>query len=258
MISTLPRVTRFSLVPRAPTLARQMSERSSDDPPLYDGHIPTSLVQKLILAGGSSIISLTAPWRGDMVAVSGEVLPGTETALRSLHDKMVGSEEGARVLSERPLITAASTASLHRLPAGTVGRTYADWMKGYNYSPDDRCPVQFVDDPDLAYVMTRYRQTHDLTHAVLGMPTTMVGEVVVKMVEGMQTGLPMCVLGGILGPVRFTDRQREQYRKLLPWVESTGAEAELFLNVFYENRWEQDLQDFKRERNIKEPPLKLL
>ena len=46
-----------------------MSERSSDDP-LYDGHIPTSLVQKLILAGGSSIISLTAPWRGDMVAVS--------------------------------------------------------------------------------------------------------------------------------------------------------------------------------------------
>jgi ubiquinone biosynthesis protein Coq4 len=33
-----------------------------------------------------------------------------------------------------------------------------------------------MEDPQLAYVMTRYRETHDLVHTVLGMPTNMLGE----------------------------------------------------------------------------------
>ena len=31
--------------------------------------------------------------------------------------------------------------------------------------------VRFVDDPELAYVMQRYREIHDFTHTLLGMPT---------------------------------------------------------------------------------------
>jgi ubiquinone biosynthesis protein COQ4 len=31
-------------------------------------------------------------------------------------------------------------------------------------------------DPQLAYVMTRYRETHDLVHTILGMPTNMLGK----------------------------------------------------------------------------------
>ena len=64
-------------------------------------------------------------------------------------------------------------------------------------------PVHFVDDPDLAYVMTRYRESHDLVHALLGMPTHMLGEVTIKVVEGLQTGLPMCVTGGLFGALRL-------------------------------------------------------
>ena len=63
--------------------------------------------------------------------------------------------------------------------------------------------VQFVDDPDLMYVMLRYRQVHDLLHTVLGMPTNMLGEIVVKWVEALQTGLPMCALGALGGPIRL-------------------------------------------------------
>ena len=62
------------------------------------------------------------------------------------------------------------------------------------------------------------RETHDLTHAMLGMPTTMLGEVLVKWVEGLQTRLPMCVGGAILGPIRFKAKQRELYRQVLPWA----------------------------------------
>lgn len=44
-----------------------------------------------------------------------------------------------------------------------------------NVSPDTRLPVRFVDDADLAYVMQRYRETHDLVHTILGCPTNMLG-----------------------------------------------------------------------------------
>ena len=43
--------------------------------------------------------------------------------------------------------------------------------------------------------MTRYRETHDLVHTLLDMPTTMLGEVAIKWVEATNTGLPMCYGG---------------------------------------------------------------
>lgn len=71
------------------------------------------------------------------------------------------------------------------------------------FSPDARLPIHFVDDPELKYVMLRYRQVHDLFHSILGMPPHMLGEVAVKWVEALQTGLPMCALGALFGPLRL-------------------------------------------------------
>lgn len=39
--------------------------------------------------------------------------------------------------------------------------------------------VQFIDDIDRAYVLQRYREAHDLFHAILGMPTNMLGNVII-------------------------------------------------------------------------------
>lgn len=51
--------------------------------------------------------------------------------------------------------------------------------------------------------MQRYRETHDLYHTILEMPTNMLGEVTVKWWEGLQLGLPMCLLGGLFGAARL-------------------------------------------------------
>lgn len=75
--------------------------------------------------------------------------------------------------------------------------------RSQNVTPDSRQPVQFLDDPQLAYVMTRYRESHDLVHTVLGMPTTMLGEVAVKWFEALNTGLPMCYGGAVFGAIRL-------------------------------------------------------
>lgn len=80
-----------------------------------------------------------------------------------------------------------------------------------NVTPDTRQPVHFVDNVELAYVIQRYREIHDLTHTLLGMPTNMLGEVAVKWVEAIQTGLPMCVAGAVLGPLRFKPKYVETF-----------------------------------------------
>lgn len=71
-------------------------------------------------------------------------------------------------------------------------------------SPDTRAPTRFVDDEELAYVIQRYREVHDMVHTLLGMPTNIPGEIVVKWFEAVQTGLPMCVLSALFGPIRLS------------------------------------------------------
>lgn len=72
-----------------------------------------------------------------------------------------------------------------------------------NVTPDSRMPVKFLSDPELMYVMTRYRECHDLIHTVLGMPTNMLGEVTVKWIEAINIGLPMCYGGAVFGAMRL-------------------------------------------------------
>ena len=81
--------------------------------------------------------------------------------------------------------------------------------------------MRFVENPDLAYVMLRYRQVHDLWHVVLGMPPTVLGELAVKWVEMLQTGLPMTVLSSLV---------RLQFPSaFLWWLESCGRQGSAFL-----------------------------
>lgn len=70
-------------------------------------------------------------------------------------------------------------------------------------APDARQPVRFIDNIELLYVMQRYRETHDMFHVLLEMPTTILGEVVVKWIEGIQLGLPLGFLGGLFGSLRL-------------------------------------------------------
>ena len=42
-------------------------------------------------------------------------------------------------------------------------------MTSHGFLADERAQVRFVDDPELAYVMLRYRQVHDFWHVLAGM-----------------------------------------------------------------------------------------
>lgn len=237
------------------TVVTNKEQKSQQNEPLYEGHIPTSLMQRAVLSVGSSVLALTDPSRGDMVAVNGE--SSGFYALRKMREKMLNDSEGQLILKERPIIN-SNTVNIEQLstyPEGSLGREYTRFLDKNKVSPDTRLAVRFVDDPELAYVMLRYRQTHDLVHTLLGMPTNMLGEVAVKWVEGLQTALPMCIGGAIFGPIRLKPKNRAAYLNLyLPWAIRVGTQSRFLLNVYFEKRWHQDVEQLRDELGIEPPP----
>ncbi|MCI4394283.1 hypothetical protein PGIGA_G00167070 [Pangasianodon gigas] len=223
---------------------------------LYPGHIQTNSVQKALLAVGSGVAALQNPYRHDMVAVLGETTG--HLALLKLKHRMSNDPEGYNILIERPRIRLSTLdlSQMSTLADGSLGREYLRFLEDNKVTPDTRADVKFVDDEELAYVMQRYREVHDLIHTVLGMPTNMLGEVVVKWFEAAQTGLPMCVMGAVLGPLRLSkSRMQKLVTSLGPWALRNGSRARCMLSVFYERRWDQNLEELREELNIEPPPL---
>ncbi|XP_036118011.1 ubiquinone biosynthesis protein COQ4 homolog, mitochondrial [Molossus molossus] len=223
---------------------------------LYPEHIPTSPLQKALLAAGSAGMALYNPYRHDMVAVLGETT-GCR-ALKVLRDQMKRDPEGSQILQERPRISLATLdlGKLQSLPEGSLGREYLRFLDENRVSPDTRAPTRFVDDEELAYVIQRYREVHDMFHTLLGMPTNILGEIVVKWFEAVQTGLPMCILSALFGPVRLSAQHLQVLvSELVPWAVQNGRRAPCVLNLYYERRWEQPLTALREELGITEPPM---
>ncbi|XP_004530790.1 ubiquinone biosynthesis protein COQ4 homolog, mitochondrial [Ceratitis capitata] len=207
--------------------------------------------QKILLGAGSSVAALIDPRRHDMIAALGETTG--EATLQNILQTMQASEEGQRILTQKPRIN-TQTVNLKRLRSlaeNTLGHVYVQFLDDNKVTPDSRMEVRFIHDPMLAYVMTRYRECHDLVHTVLGMPTNMLGEVAVKWVEALNNGLPMCYGGAIFGAIRLRPKQRKEYTThYLPWALKNGREMKPLMAVYWEERWEQNLDELRKELNI--------
>ncbi len=87
----------------------------------------------------------------------------------------------------------ASVAHAWDAPPGSFGAAYAQFMGSRNFAADDRPPVRFVDDLELAYVAARAREVHDFWHVLFDCHTNVFGEVALKAVEFAQVSLAQVV-----------------------------------------------------------------
>ncbi|KAK3747964.1 hypothetical protein QZH41_019440 [Actinostola sp. cb2023] len=101
---------------------------SSESFKLYPNHVPTTSLQKALLAVGSAFMGLYDPTRQDMIAALGETTG--YPALKWMHSKMVNDPVGQEILRLQPRITGATAPieELRKLPDGTLGREYARFM----------------------------------------------------------------------------------------------------------------------------------
>jgi len=221
---------------------------------LYDNHIPLTGLQKLLLAIGSGVGAIVDPYRHDLVADFGEATG--YKSLQWISTRMKSSEEGRMILEDKPRLHSRSVdyKKLELLPNNTFGYHYAHFYLKNGVSPDTRKTVQFVDDVQLSYIMQRYRELHDIVHTILNQPTTIKGEVIVKAFEGVQTRLPLCLLGGLIGPIRLNQSDLAEYlTRDLAWAIKCGLESKFIMNVYFEKRFDQDIDDLRRELNVKLP-----
>ncbi|KAK3762549.1 hypothetical protein RRG08_006973 [Elysia crispata] len=237
-------------------LGREQTIQQYDQ--LYPGHISTTAFQKTLLAVGSGIACMINPARDDMICALGETTG--PIALRYMHRKMLADPEGRQILEEKPVINTdtVDVDYLGTLPEGTFGKEYWYFLEENHFSPDARRPVNFIDDPDLVYVMLRYRQCHDLTHTLLGMPPNMLGEVAVKWFEAIQTGLPMCITAALFGPLRLGPKHRQKYRNVyLQWAVRSALKSKFLLNVYFEKHWATDITELRNQLNLEPAPVQL-
>eukprot|EP00123_Amoebidium_parasiticum_P004598 comp15888_c0_seq2/m.13238 comp15888_c0_seq2/g.13238 ORF comp15888_c0_seq2/g.13238 comp15888_c0_seq2/m.13238 type:complete len:265 (-) comp15888_c0_seq2:82-876(-) len=223
--------------------------------PLYPTHVPTSLLQKGLLAVGSALVGVIEPTRGDMIATLGETTG--RLALQRMYDRMISHPVGAEILKERPYITSQSVDvdKLRSYPEGTFGREYVRFLDDCHVSPDTRDDVRFVDSVDLAYVMLRYRQIHDFVHTLLDMPISVEAEIAVKWFEMVQTGLPMTMAGSLFGPMRLPPKEMAHvFGVWVPWALKCGAESEFLMNVYFEKHFEENIDDFRRHLRVTPAP----
>nr|OQO21137.1 Ubiquinone biosynthesis protein coq4, mitochondrial [Rachicladosporium sp. CCFEE 5018] len=244
-----------SLLRLPPSLRAQTFSVLSRPPPNYPGHVPLNFIERGALAIGSALGSITNPYRHDLVASLAEATSSPYFIAR-LRRAMLSSPTGRRILRDKPRITSQtmSLEKLRLLPEGTVGRGYAAWLDREGVTPDTRDAVRYIDDPEEAYVMQRYRETHDFIHAITGLPVIIEGELAIKAFEFANTALPMTGLS-LAAIVRLKKAERERFWKVYgPWAMRNGLKSEECICVYWEEELETDAGVLRGRLGIEMPP----
>lgn len=191
----------------------------------------------------------------DLIAALGEAT-ATPYFIYRLRDAMLSSPTGRRILRDRPRITSQtmSVSHLRTLPENSVGRAYVGWLDREGVSPDTRDSVKYIDNEECAYVMQRYRESHDFYHALTGLPVFVEGEVALKAFEFANTLLPMTGLS-LFAVMRMKPVERLRFwQTYLPWALSNGMKSKDIINVYWEEELERDVNDLRAELGVERPP----
>jgi len=236
-----------------PTL-RYQAISTLHNPP--NTHVPLNGPSRAFLAIASATGALLNPHRHDLIATLAETT-SHPYFLPRLRRCMLSHPTGRRILRDRPRISSITLPleQLQKCGEGTVGRAYADWLSREGVSPDTREPVRYIPDEEEAYVMQRYRETHDFTHAITGLPIFLEGELAVKAFEFANTLLPMTGLSLFAAAKLKGPRTRKRFwGTYFPWAVVNGLKAEEVVNVYWEEELGTPLEVLRGRLGIEAPP----
>ena len=165
---------------------------------------------------------------------------------RALLRELADTPEGRRLLAERPELSSACVDydRLRRLPAATLGGAYARHLDDNGITADyQAAATRHVDDPDMAYLMRRFRQTHDVWHALLGIGITGHEEVLIHWFSYGQLRLPVSVLIMLFGSMKHlvAERRWTALRRSTLEAYRAGRDAAPLLPVSWEDLWDEPL-----------------
>ncbi len=154
---------------------------------------------------------------------------------------------GAKLYREHRMIDAHSIdlAALAQLPEGTLGRAYADFLNSRGLTPDIfEQPPENITSPEMAYVIQRLRQTHDLWHVVTGYDTDPASEVALQAFTFGQLRAPSSGILAFLGTLRGSQLKRDLVVDVLRALR-LGARSEKLAAFPWEDHWATPLVEVR-------------
>lgn len=177
-------------------------------------------------------------------------------ALQRMYDRLKETEDGRRLLEEEPDIVPllSDREALRRLPAGSLGRAYLDFVEREGISAegiiDASVEGRSVHDDHLNWVRNRLRDTHDLWHAATGYHGDVLGEVsllAMILAQNFQPGvLAMIVAATAKGLVKS-----DHWLIVDGYVR--GRRSAWLPGVRWEALLDQPLEDVRALLNVGEP-----
>src|SRR5512146_1938122 len=174
---------------------------------------------------------------------------------RRLLAELASSDDGQRLLARRPELSSdhVDYDALRTLPASTLGGAYVRHLDGNHITADyQAAATRHVDDPDMAYLMRRFRQTHDVWHALLGLGITGHEEVIIHWFSFGQLQLPVSALIMLFGSMKHIlfERRWGALRHSMGEAYRAGRDAKPLLGVVWEDRWAEPIADVRADYGI--------
>jgi ubiquinone biosynthesis protein COQ4 len=174
---------------------------------------------------------------------------------RALLAELEQTPEGRRLLDERPELSSdhVDYDHLRALPATTFGGAYVRHLDGNGITADyQAAATRHVDDPDIAYLMRRFRQTHDVWHALLGLGITGHEEVIIHAFSFGQLRLPVSALIMVFGTMKHIvlERRWGALRHSMFDAYRAGRDAAPLMPVYWEDLWEAPLETVRVAYNL--------
>ena len=141
--------------------------------------------------------------------------------------------------------------ALKTLPAGSLGRCYADQLASQGITPDtliDPSPVTNAQE----FVLHRLKETHDIVHVLTGFGIDGASELGLQGFNLAQNRSPLAVMlifGGMLSALQ-NGESLEPMLKALAHGFQMGLEAELVIARKLEDGWERPLEEWRQELRL--------
>jgi ubiquinone biosynthesis protein Coq4 len=176
-------------------------------------------------------------------------------AFRRVLARLRATDEGRDLLAARPELSNRQVDydALRRLPAGTLGHAYVHHLDDNGLSAELQASLtRYVDDPDIAYLMRRFRQTHDVWHPLTGLGVQAYQEVIIHAFSYGQLRLPVSAMIVSLGGIKhgLLERRWRMLSHTLWEAYASGRDADDLIGVTWEKLWDRPLEEVRRRYRI--------
>lgn len=142
---------------------------------------------------------------------------------------------------------------LRTLPPGSLGHTYVHHLDSNGIEAVTQANgTRHIDDPDVAYLMRRFRQTHDVWHALLGLGIAGHEEVIIHAFSYGQLRLPVSAMVVLFGSIKHMvlERRWGALRHALLEAYQIGRRAAPLLPVYWERIWAHSIDEVRARYRV--------